>query len=540
VPGYEQTNVRLPLCALNALAVVMARRGISRDEAVRQVLGEHVERQENREPEDRLSHISTILRYPAPPRWRGDPRTDRSLRLRLVPGVIARARAVSLRLPGQSPRAHRDYQTRLLTDAMMTAIAVQEPFSDEFLAGLLPLLRHGAALGLWQLAVAVTSTPAEDAIRDKAEEARSQVGGPAAPPSAEEVAARYRVQLVDDALDEEVAWHSPARFQAAANLARDMLNGANASANEQLLYEQKAEWNELRLDLRSHGAKRDRYRAGTTDLNWSGRGGAAVWRAERRVELQDLADWLINYPEAGSAARQVNPPAWLVRVPRPWRARIPAAVATGLAEPYATWVAAGRLLAFPVGSRQAVWPLIPSPDRPGWTPVPGIEPILAAAAGLRSEQVVSFIEAVLVDWSTEGEHPEFRVDLLLPADEAFGWGFIGEDELRDAVTQARVATLREMSDIIDWSPDDERTELEQARGDPQAFGRTAARLGIKFTVAEAVYLWRGRSVVNEMLAGTRAAAVRWLAGWAHSACTMRLQQSMEQAWRGAFDHHPAD
>jgi hypothetical protein len=43
-----------------------------------------------------------------------------------------------------------------------------------------------------------------------------------------------------------------------------------------------------------------------------------------------------------------------------------------------------------------------------------------------------------------------------------------------------------------------------------------------------------------MLAGTRAAAVRWLAGWAHSACTMRLQQSMEQAWRGAFDHHPAD
>ena len=95
--GYEETNVRLPLCAFDALAVVAARRGTSRDEAIRQVLGEHVELQENREPEDRLTHVSTVLRYPAPPRWRGDPRADRPLRLRLACGVIERARAVSLR-----------------------------------------------------------------------------------------------------------------------------------------------------------------------------------------------------------------------------------------------------------------------------------------------------------------------------------------------------------------------------------------------------------------------------------------------------------
>jgi hypothetical protein len=177
VPGYEETNVRLPPCAFDALAVVAARRGISRDEAVRQVLGEHIELQENREPGDRLTHISTVLRYPAPPRWRRDPRADRSLRLRLVPGLIPRARAMSLRLPGQSLRAHRDYQARLLTDAVVTAIAVQEPFTDEFLEGLLPLLRHRAAVGLWQLAVAATSTAPENAIHDAAEEARSQVGG---------------------------------------------------------------------------------------------------------------------------------------------------------------------------------------------------------------------------------------------------------------------------------------------------------------------------------------------------------------------------
>ncbi len=109
MPGYEETNVRLPPCAFDALAVVAERRGVSRDEAVRQVLSEHIELQENREPEDRLTHISTVLRYPAPPRWRSDPRADRPLRLRLVSGVVPRARAMSLRLPGQSLRAYRDY-----------------------------------------------------------------------------------------------------------------------------------------------------------------------------------------------------------------------------------------------------------------------------------------------------------------------------------------------------------------------------------------------------------------------------------------------
>ena len=53
----------------------------------------------------------------------------------------------------------------------MTAIAVQEPFADVFLEGLLPLLRHDAALGLWHLAVAATSTVPENAIRDAAREA---------------------------------------------------------------------------------------------------------------------------------------------------------------------------------------------------------------------------------------------------------------------------------------------------------------------------------------------------------------------------------
>lgn len=76
----------------------------------------------------------------------------------------------------------------------------------------MPLLRHRTAVGLWQLAVAVTSTAPENAIRDAAEEARSQIGEAATTPSAEEFAVRERLLLVAEALDEEVAWHSPVRF----------------------------------------------------------------------------------------------------------------------------------------------------------------------------------------------------------------------------------------------------------------------------------------------------------------------------------------
>jgi hypothetical protein len=42
VSGAEETNVRLPACAFDALGVFAARQGTSRDAAVRQVLCEHV------------------------------------------------------------------------------------------------------------------------------------------------------------------------------------------------------------------------------------------------------------------------------------------------------------------------------------------------------------------------------------------------------------------------------------------------------------------------------------------------------------------
>jgi hypothetical protein len=73
----------------------------------------------------------------------------------------------------------------------------------------------------------------------------------------------------------------------------------------------------------------------------------------------------------------------------------------------------------------------------------------------------------------------------------------------------------------------------------RAFGRLADRLGIEFTVIKATWTWPGRTVADEILAGTRAEAVQWLAGCAYKTSTRVLQRAMEQAWREAFEHRPA-
>ena len=532
MPSREETNVRLPACAFTALAVVAAKRGVSRDEAVRQVIAKYVELQEKQAPGDRLTHVSSVLRYPPPPRRRGDSRGDRPLRLRLAPGMSARARGVSLRLPGQSPRSHSDYQARMLTDAVMTAIAIQEPFSDEFLEGLLPLLRHDAALGLWRLVVAATSTVPENAIRDAAGEALS----------ARESAGRRRLLLVAEALDEEVAWHAPARFEVAANIARDMLRSPDATANERLLYEQRAEWDAIRDKLRSDGSARAGYLRGVLGVDWSGRGGAAAWRAERRVEVQDFEEWLVASSGFDSGEREIRPPGWRVRLPSTWCARALPSAATGMAEPYASWVSAGRLMVFSLGPRQVAWPLAPGSGIPGWGPVLGVEPLLTAAKGLRPDQVSGFIEAMLVDWSGEEDHPDFPIRLVLPAHEAFDLGFINADERRRAMAEARTATLQKMASIASTPPYrhwHHRAELQQAMSSTRAFGHLAARLGIEFRVVKAAWTWPGRTVADEILEGTRAEAVQRLARWAYKTYMRMLQQSMQQAWNDAFDHRPA-
>ncbi|MEU9214529.1 hypothetical protein AB0D27_43395 [Streptomyces sp. NPDC048415] len=268
-----ETNVRLPPCVFDALAAVMAKQGASRDATVRRLLAEHVERQEQEHPDDRLTHISTVLRYPPPPRWRNDPRQDRPLRLRVSTDLLERARAISLRLPGQYQRAFRDYQGRMLTDAVVTAVAVAEPFTDELLDGLLPLLRHRAARNLWRLAAAALCTGPETELLEAAADVRAATAWTSDTMLGED---DQRLLAVVTALEEDVAWHSPARFQVVANIARDLLTGPQADANEQLLQEEGEAWNELHQDtLHADEEHRAYLQRGTTIYDWSGRGGTA-------------------------------------------------------------------------------------------------------------------------------------------------------------------------------------------------------------------------------------------------------------------------
>ncbi|MGW6890357.1 hypothetical protein [Streptomyces chartreusis] len=548
-PEYTETNIRIPYCAYDALAAVMARQGAARDATVRRLLAEHVERQEQEYPDDRLTHISTVLRYPPPPRYRKEPRQDRPLRLRASAGLLERARVVSLLLPGQYERAFRDYQGRVLTDAVVTAIAVAEPFTDEFLDGLLPLLRHRAARNLWRLATAGLCTGPELELLDAAEEVRKATAW-----TSDTMPDEYgqRLLRVATALEEDVAWHSPARFQVAVNIARDLLTGPQAEDSERMLQEEGEAWDELHQDtLHADEEHRAYLKRGTTNYDWSGRGGAAVWRAERQVALQDFEDWLTGRTQTDTTAYVVQPPGWVLSRAADWHAVAPVLTSTGrLPQPYAAWADEGRVLVFPYRNRQAVWPLQRRPHPPGFEPAPGAEELLAAAAGLRPEQITGYIEALLVDWNyefdAEEEVPDLRLALDVPVGAAYDFGLISAEERQRAMAEARAATLKDMDNLIDLltqtgSDEEDLQQLREARGNVRQFTFVATRLdswiGSRFRAHKAIWRWPGRSVADEFLAGTSTDLVRWLATAAHTQSSLIVEQAMQRAASDAFDRY---
>ncbi|MFD7004047.1 hypothetical protein ACFWA5_49460 [Streptomyces mirabilis] len=92
----------------------------------------------------------------------------------------------------------------MLTDAGTSAIAVAEPFTDEFLDGLPPLLRHRSARNLWKLVAALCIRPETDLL-DAAEEVRSEMAWISG--ATVDEGDRHLVDVVM-APEEDVAWHS--------------------------------------------------------------------------------------------------------------------------------------------------------------------------------------------------------------------------------------------------------------------------------------------------------------------------------------------
>lgn len=112
--------------------------------------------------------------------------------------------------------------------------------------------------------------------------------------------------------------------------------------------------------------------------------------------------------------------------------------------------------------------------------------------------------------------------------------------------EARAATLRDMDEIIaafkDGDHDTNRLrELLEARGSVREFTRVAKRLdkrvGSAFRVRKAVWRWPGLSAAGELLAGSPASLVQWLAAAAHERSSLILEQSMQLAWGYAFDRY---
>jgi hypothetical protein len=447
----KETNVRVTECALDRLTELSAAMGLSRDATMRQLIGAFIEHQEPLAPDDRLTHVSTVMRHPLPRIITSEPLVGKQLRLRLPDGVAERARELAFRVPGQArSRGHSDYQSRLLTDAVMTSIALAckerglAPITDEALAGLHPLLRHRAARGLWWLAVSVTHSCAEtdvflQAARDRKareEQAARSGSASAAPTYIEQVAVLLRGAEADFSAKDTI-WHHRHRYRIVQRLAAEFLCGDydRRLLMEQRLYDQhgvgrwkdEEAWDDVLDDARvavSDWRTRSQSDAGgaqqhevqsieptrpkrvrkSSDLTWQspqldlshfdperkvfvsgsvnieGRGGAAVWRAERVLSIAEIPPWLVTSGrsiETESRTHLVSHPGWRLVSPTSWD---PLFLPSTRPLPtfWAVHVEAGRVLQFQSGDSYVLWPTMFDDHRGESLPVPGIAAVINA------------------------------------------------------------------------------------------------------------------------------------------------------------------
>ncbi|EME18555.1 hypothetical protein [Rhodococcus triatomae] len=408
----RDTNVNIPKPALDRLSEIdWALGNKSRDETGRYLLLKYIERNETLTAADRLTHISTVMRHPLPPVPDEDPVVPtRRLRLRLPKSVSDHARALAFRIPGQAQsRGHTDYQSRLLTDAVMTSIAYEcrelelDPIIDPVLAGIHPLLRQRAALGLWRLAVHATRTGAERAILREADNSRVDRETQGAkfgelldePRYVENVAALLEINDLDDG---EAVWHHDYRFLLVQFLASPRFLSTTSMRSdperwEQALYDQEGDdWQDLRaaaieLGPRPHGLRRrdGRPRPGAIGISFEGRGGGAVWRAQRILALPTIADWLSTSASSTSArALDIHPPGWQLAIPKDWN---PAFLPDPPPDAWAEHIAEHRVLHFDLDQERPpgtpatrsrgymVWPTIDDENGEP-APVAGLQTIL--------------------------------------------------------------------------------------------------------------------------------------------------------------------
>jgi len=496
-----QNSVRLSPSAAAALEALRIERGTSRDATVRHLLEMYVASQAASNEDERLTHISTVLRFPPPPRRRTDHDHRVRIAFRADPDVVSRATSFALRLPGQPwRRGPGHYSPRPLTDALTVAIAAARPFADDGLDDLPALITQGAALGLWRLTVAATLSNAEKRVLLTAPES--------------EVAAILT--------DEDVCWHAPWRFEVALHIARKLLTGADAEANLRMLDRQHEDFSAqlhdyARTEWPDSPVLRDCPAIAGQDFE--GRGGAAVWRAERKLTMTRLADWVVRRGAGGDF--EAIQPLWLLRSPPGWHA-VPVQHRQPLTPAQHADVLSGRVLQVHSGSRSALWPY-----RPDATPVPGFTAVTAAAHALTAESVV---ELVLLTQDELG-------DPWVPAELACSWGFITpqtRDRLIDEAAHNRRRAVEGTREHHLRDPEQLQATLRKHVDDPERFALVARQQGVDGGPFRAAHRWEIGSVATILATGASDEQIAWLVTTVTAMRARTLERAMESAASRAY------
>lgn len=502
-----QTSVRLSPPAFAALEAIKIDRGVSRDAAVRRLLEEYVAAQSDRSEDERLTHISTVLRYPPRPAARSEVDDRVRVAFRASAETVALAMSFALRLPGQPVRrGPRDYSPRPLTDALNVAIASVRPFIDAGLEDLPTVISQAAALGLWRLTVAATLSRAEQRVVLTA-------------PSSD---------LALILQDEDVAWHAPMRFEVALHIARKLFAGEDGAGKLRMVEAQRDDFAALlhefaRTEWEDSPLLRDCPAVGR--LRYEGRGGAAVWRAERKLTMTHLARWVVHDGAYGEF--RTLQPQWTVASMPGWFA-----IGVGRHQPLGPSrqrdVDSRRVLRVRAGSWSALWPYAAD-----GTSVPGFGAVLAAAGPM---EPASIVELVLLTEEHVG-------DPWVPAELACDWGFISPEARDGLIRAAAVNRHRAVKEAPRHHLRDEyklEAELRRHLNDPDRFVAVARQQGVRGGPFRAAHRWEVGSVGALLERGAPDEQVKWLVGAVSAMRARLLEGSMRHASMTAYWHGRPD
>ena len=527
-----------------------------------------------------MTHIATVMRYPLPG-GRNHPATGVQLRLRLPDNLAEEAKALAFVLPGQSRfRGHQDYRARPLTDAVLTAISLQQDFSDEVLDGIRPRLRHEAARGLWQLVVLSSLSSWEAEILDssrreyRAREAQAKLRIPTGPISR---TSRVAAEL----FEQNISWHNPERNKLAGQIARELLSGSDSETIEKRLFDHNPmdpNWAERLGRRRSHYVASLPTAAGpsTLRLRFEGRGAGATWRARRSLTLEEIRTWLID-AGAPAATCTVQAPGWELRIPPGWRPLIFDS-RTHLPDEWSEHLSNSRVLDLAAGSRRVLWPTVEKSAGPA--PVPGVDTFLTTAhthPKARNRPLEFLVEVLLrqLEEPTESGADDMGkalgddgiVDLpgylqeelyetvLIPARRAHALGLITGSEQDRLIDEAEAWNDARVQKVVDslraHSETRVRTiaaKLEAVKRDPVAFSRIlrdydglleAYNASVSFSYMPAAHPWPITSLADVIADGASTEVLSWLTGFLVSRTARLLERSMELTARQAFDTvHP--